>query len=267
MGLVIPQRRDAFRSFDTLVTAAAYAGGTASAIAWVALTAALLTLGWRDLRYVAAPSGVGGSLVTSLLVLAFALPVTCSIAIAAAACVSDATIGGAAGNTVRGSLEWSTGIPPVVIGLAVFVAVTGSSRLVNAEVAAAALIVLNLPYATARFSQAFSWTPAQAKEAAAAAGASPAATFFSVVLPRSSWATASIVFALAAQMMGETSAIVAAGANMGTQPLTAQIWHYASNPALARSEAASCMLLIVMVATLAALSKACSSKRAEMGEP
>jgi ABC-type Fe3+ transport system permease subunit len=175
-----------------------------------------------------------------------------------AASANDPNIGGIAGKALRESIEWSSGIPPVVIGAAVsFCAITLRDR--NAIAAAvAALVLLNLPNATARLTQAFGTVPKPAREAAAALGASPVASFFGLIAPRAAWAIAAALFALAAQMIGETSAVaVAIRASEGPEPLTVQIWHFASNSSLAGTEAAACIVLVLAVGAFLALSRAC----------
>jgi ABC-type phosphate transport system permease subunit len=265
MGVVIGARADAFRPRDGLVTSWAYTAGTLSAAAFVALTTALVFLGWRDFRWaLSAPGGPSSALLTSLLVVAAALPVTCAVGMFAAACATDTTIGGRTSWLLSRSLEWSAGIPPVVIGVVVFFVAIALTHAIGVEVSAATLVVLNLSNSTARFARAFSEVSDDERAAAAAAGASPVVTFFSILLPRSAWALGAAFFRLGAQMSGETAAIVAANAAAGRQPLSAQIWHFASNASLARTEAAACMLLVLVISAFTALSRVCASKLAEL---
>ncbi len=267
MGLlsVGTPKADTFRSRDVLVTALSYIAGTAGAMTFVAVLVALVTLGWQDFaRVLAVPQGAGHALAISALVLAIALPVTFAIGLCAAVTAIDPSIGGVATRAVRESLEWSVGIPPVVIGAAVFFTVVAFVHSAVVGSAAIALIVLNLPNATARLAQAFSGVPDVAREAAAALGASSVSAFFGLTLPRSAWAVAAVLCALAAQMVGETSAVaLAVSASGGAQPLSAAIWHFASNVSLAATEAASCLVLVLVVTVCTALSKDFSRRQIE----
>lgn len=269
MGLLTvgTPKPDTFRSRDVLVTALSYVAGTAGAMAFVAVLVAIIALGWQDFRWVlAAPLGAGGALLVSAFVLAIALPVTFAIGMCAAVCATDPSIGGAASRAVRESLEWSVGIPPVVIGTTVFFTVVAFVHSSMVGTAAIALVVLNLPNATARLAQTFSSVSQAAREAAAAVGASSVTAFFGLILPQSAWAVAAVLCALAGQMIGETSAVaLAASATIGAQPLSAAIWHFASNVSLAATEGASCLVLVLAVAICTALSKAFS--RRQLGTP
>jgi ABC-type phosphate transport system permease subunit len=238
--------------------------GTLSAAAFVALLTALIFLGWRDFHWaLLAPQGPSSALLTSLLVVATALPLTCATGIFAAACTTDIAIGGRTSWLLCRSLEWSAGIPPVVIGVVVFFVAIALVHSLGVQVAALTLIVLNLPNSTARFARALLEVSEGERAAAAAAGASPVMIFFSILLPRSAWALGAEFFRIGAQMTGETSAIVAANAAGAGQPLSAQIWHFASNVSLARTEAAACILLVLVISTFTALSRVCASKLAE----
>lgn len=267
MGLLTvgTPKPDTFRSRDVLVTALSYVAGTAGAMAFIAVLVALVALGWQDFRWVlAVPHGAGAALGVSALVLAIALPVTFAIGMCGAVCATDPTIGGAATRAVRESLEWSVGIPPVVIGAAVFFTVVAFAHPSTISTAAIALIILNLPNATARLAQAFSSVPEAAREAAAVVGASSVSAFFGLVLPQSAWAVAAVLCALAGQMVGETSAVaLAVSGSAGAQPLSTAIWHFASNVSLAATEAASCLVLVLAVTICTALSKAFSRRQLE----
>jgi ABC-type Fe3+ transport system permease subunit len=264
MGVVISARADVFHARDRLVSSWAYTAATLSAAAFVALVTALVFLGWRDFRWaLLAPGGPSSALVVSLLVVATALPVTCAIGLFAAACTTDTTIGGRTSRPLCRSLEWSAGIPPVIIGVVVFFVAIALAHAAAMEVAVVTLIVLNLPNSTARFARAFSEVREDERAAAAAAGASPVTIFLSILVPRCAWALGTAFFWLGAQMTGETSAIVAANAAAGRQPLAAQIWHFASNASLARSEAAACILLVLVISAFIALSRVCASNLAE----
>jgi ABC-type spermidine/putrescine transport system permease subunit II len=267
MGLVTPTalKRDAFQPRDALVTIAAYAAGTVGTLAFVAVATALVVLGWRDFRWIlVAPLGTGGALAVSGLVLAIALPATFVTATFAAVCATDPSIGGLTRAALRESLEWSMGIPPVVIGAAVFFIVVAAGHTSILGAASAALIILNLPNASARLAQVFSRVPQTAREAAAAVGASPVTVFFALVRPYAGWAVASVFFTLAAQMFGETSAVtLALSALSGAQPLSATIWHFASNPSMVSIEAASCVILVLVVSVCLGLSKACARRHVE----
>lgn len=256
---------DTFESRDFLVNVVAYVTGTAGALAFVAVATALVALGWRDFLWVlAAPFGAGGALLVSALVLAIALPVTFVSALFAAVCATDPTVGGLSRAAVRQSLEWSVGIPPVVIGAAVFFMVVALGHATAIAAGSAALVLLNLPNAAARLAQVFSRVPTGAREAAAAVGASPVTIFFAVVQPYATWLVASVFFTLAAQMVGETAAVaLALGATSGAQPLSATIWHFASNSSLASTEAASCIVLVLVVSVCLGLSKACLHRHVE----
>jgi len=259
-----PTKPDTFRERDNLVVAGAYAGGAAVAAAAVAIGVGLAAYGWRDVAWVLTAPGSQGVLravgMTAIIVIS-ALPVTVSVALFAAAAANDTNIGGITGPAVRESIEWSSGIPPVVVGLAVFfctIAVRGDQAVVAAV---AALVLLNLPNAAARLVEAFGTVPRDAREAAAALGASPTASYFALVQPAAAWAVAAAVFSLAAQMVGETSAVaVAVSASDGPEPLSVQIWHYASNVSMAGTEAAACIVLVAMIVVLTGIARVCARR-------
>lgn len=267
VALVGTPRHDDFRPRDAAVVAGAYAAGAAAAAAAVAIAVALIAFGWKEVGWVLSVPGREGAMsaigTTGLIVL-IALPLTFLAAIFAAASAGDPSIGGIAGKALRGSFEWSSGIPPVVIGTSVFFA-AAALREHNAIVAATvALILLNLPNATVRLAYAFDTVPRDAREAATALGASPVASFFGLVRPRASWAVAAALFALVAQMVGETSAVaLAIGASAGPEPLAVKIWHFASNISLAATEAASCIVLVIAIGAFLALARACARKHVE----
>jgi ABC-type phosphate transport system permease subunit len=257
-------KADTFRERDGLIVAGAYVAGAAVAAAAVAIVAALAAYGWKDVGWVLTAPGSQGvlrAMGTTTLIVITALPVTVGIGLFAAAAANDASIGGFAGPAVRESIEWASGIPPVVIGLSVFfcaIALHGDQAV---AAAVAALVLLNLPNAAARLTQAFGTVPRDAREAAAALGASPAASYFALVQPAATWAVAGAVFTLGAQMIGETSAVaVAVSASDGPEPLSVQIWHYASNVSMAGTEAAACIVLVVAVGILMGLSRACARR-------
>ena len=263
MGQMTAHTTDPFRSWDSLVTTLAYVAGTAAAAAFVALATAILVLGSVSLRYVfVGPAQSQSGLYVSLSVLAVALPVTAAIAIPAAACAAETSIGGAMGSALLGSLGWSLGMPPVVIGVAVFFVTMAFAHETGIGAAVVALVVLNLPNATARFIDAYACVPAHVHEAAAAAGASSVHTFFDVVQRRALRAVASASLTIAGQMLGETSAVLLASGARGVAaaPLSMQIWQFASNPSLIASEASSCILLVLGVAVCMVLAKMCAAK-------
>jgi ABC-type phosphate transport system permease subunit len=264
-------RPDTFVERDRLVVAGAYAAAAAAAAAAVALAVALIAYGWKDVVWALSAPGSQGvlhALGTTGIIVLIALPVTVLIGLLAVAAVTDANIGGFAGVAVRESIEWSSGIPPVVIGVAVFLCAV-EARQQNAYAAATfALVLLNLPNAAARLTHAFSSVPREAREAAAALGASPVAAYFGLLQPAAAWAAISAILALAAQMTGETSAVaVAMSMSDGPQPLSVQIWRFASNTAMAGIEAASCIVLVLAVGVLLALSRVCSRRHIEASSP
>jgi ABC-type Fe3+ transport system permease subunit len=257
------------RQRDGLVVVGAYASGAAVAAAAVAIVVALAAYGWKDVGWVLTAPGSQGvlrAMGTTALIVITALPVTIGIALFAAAAANDANIGGFAGPALRESMEWALGIPPVVVGLSVFFC-TIALRADQAIVAAiAALVVLNLPNASARLTLAFGTVPRDAREAAAALGASPAASYFALVQPAAAWAVAAAVFSLAAQMIGETSAVaVAVSASDGPEPLSVRIWRYASNASMARTEAAACIILVIAIGTFLGLARACARRNVVAG--
>jgi ABC-type Fe3+ transport system permease subunit len=260
VGILAASPANSYRRREALVTAASYGAGTFTAAAFVATGSACVALGWRDLQWVlASPRGPASALAATLLAVAVALPLTAAASCFAAVCASETAIGGRAGAVLRKVLEPSSGIPPVTVGLAVFLVAlqlqgNGSVRF---WVIVATLSALNLPNASARFAGIFAGLPMREREAALAAGASPVAAFFGVIAPRSAMGLAAEFFSVGAQMAGETSAIVAAGAAGRWQPLSALVWRYASNPALANTEAASCTLLVLVVAAFVLLARAC----------
>lgn len=260
-------RADAFTSRDAIVTASGYVAATISAAALVALVAALVSLGWKDFAFAVGangPLGAAAPLGVSAVVVLIALPVTFVMGVFAAACASDVVIGGFAYRLVCEALKWFLGIPPLVVGVCLFIVAASIGRSSIVAVSALALIVLNLPNATARLSQAFASVSARSREAAAAAGASPVTIFAGLVLPQTRWALAAATLGITGQMIGETSAVVVAiDSRAGVQPLPAAIWHLASNQSLAQTEAASCMLLVLICGVCLAASKACARNHAE----
>jgi len=269
VGLASPTapKADSFRERDTLVTACAYTAGAAAAVAAVAIGVALVAYGWNEVAWVLStpgPQGVLRALGTTALIVLIALPITFVAGTLAAGSANDPNIGGIASKALRESIEWSSGTPPVVVGAAVFfcaIALHGQNALAMATFA---LVVLNVPNATSRLALAFGAVPRQACEAAAALGASSAASFFGLVLPLSVWAVAAALFAVAAQMIGETTAIaIAVSTSNGPQPLSVQIWHFASNRSLAGAEAAACAVLVTVIVIFLALSRACLRRGVE----
>ncbi|MDQ6766223.1 MAG: ABC transporter permease subunit [Candidatus Eremiobacteraeota bacterium] len=260
-------RLDSFRERDGLVTAGAYAAGAAAASAAVAVGVALVAYGWKEVGWVLTTPGSLGvmrTLGTTALIVVIALPTVFVAGVFAAASANDPSIGSMAGKALRESLEWSSGIPPVVVGAAVFFCVMALHAQNTILTAAVALILLNLPNATARFSRAFGMVPRQTRDAAAALGASPAASFFGLLAPSAAWAIASAFLTLAAQMIGETSAItIAISASFGPEPLSVKIWHFASNRSLAGTEASACIVLVFLIGILLALSRACLRRNVE----
>lgn len=261
MGTVRVEQRDSFRPRDALVTSAAYGAGTLTAAAFVALTVGIIALGWTDVRFAPiALSEARTGMALSLLVLIVALPVTIVLAIPAAACADESSIGGPLRGGLLASLGWSLGIPPVVIGAAVFFVAMAFAHDAGLAAAIGALIVLNLPNATARLLRAYDRVPKASREAAAAAGASPVQTFFDVVQRRAIWSVAAVSLTIAAQMLGETSGIlVALGARTTRAPLPLQIWQFASNSGLAASEAWSCLVLVAAVTLSVVLARLCAT--------
>jgi ABC-type Fe3+ transport system permease subunit len=267
VGLSGIGRRDDFRSRDALVTVGAYVAAGAAAVAAVAIAVALLAFGAKEVSWVLSVPGRDGvisALLTTALIVVVAAPLVFVAAMLAASSAGDPIIGGIAGKALRESFAWSSGIPPVVVGTAVFFSAIALDER-NAIVAAvAALVLLNLPNATARLAHAFDSVPRAAREAAAALGASPAAAFFGLVQPSAAWAVAAVFFALLAQMVGETSAVaLAISASAGPEPLSVQIWHFASNTGLAGTEAAACIVLVVAVSLCLGLSRACARRHDE----
>lgn len=269
MGLTSPTapKADSFRDRDTLVSSYAYAAGAAVAAAAVALGVALIAYGWNEVTWVLStpgPQGALRALGTTGLIVGIALPLTFVAGIFAAASANDPSIGGIASKALRESIEWSSGTPPVVVGVAIFFCAIALHSQNALLMAAFALIVLNVPNATARLALAFGAVSPQAREAAAAVGASSAASFFGLVLPSSVWGVAAAVFAVTAQMLGETTAIaIAISTSNGSQPLSVQIWHFASNRSLAGAEAAACVVLVAVIIVFLALSRACLRRGVE----
>jgi ABC-type Fe3+ transport system permease subunit len=269
VGLASPTapKADSFRERDTLVTACAYTAGAATAVAAVAIGVALIAYGWKDVGWVLStpgPQGVLRALGTTALIVLLALPITFIVGVFAAGSANDPNIGGIASKALRESIEWSSGTPPVVVGVAVFFIAIGLHSQNALALATLALVVLNVPNATSRLALAFDAVPRQAREAAAAIGASSAVSFFALVMPSSTWAVAAALFAVAAQMVGETTAIaIAISTSNGPQPLSVQIWHLASNRSLAGAEAASCAVLGLVIAVFLGLSRACLRRGVE----
>ena len=269
MGVASPTapKADSFRERDALVTACAYAAGAATTAAAVAIGVALIAYGWKDVGWVLStpgPQGVLRALGTTALIILIALPVTFVAGLFAAGSANDPNIGGIASKALRESIEWSSGTPPVVVGVAVFFCAIALHSQNALAMATFALVVLNVPNATSRLALAFGEVPRQTCEAAAAVGASSAASFFGLVLPASSWSIAAAALAVTAQMIGETTAIaIAISTSNGSQPLSVQIWHFASNRSLAGAEAGACVVLAFAVAVFLALSRACLRRGVE----
>jgi ABC-type Fe3+ transport system permease subunit len=263
MGIVIANPADRFRPRDTAVTVLGYCGGILSAAAFIALVSVLLAIGLKEFRYVfSSQSDATVSLAASLVAIAAALPIISIVGFLAAVCTTEVTTGKRLARALKQSLGLSAGIPPVVIGVAMFFVATTAREPSHLPIIAATLTVLNLPNATARFARIFEGMAPDEKEAAVAAGASEAATFFGVVAPRSTWALGAVLFSMAAQMAGETSAVVAVNAGANPRPLSALIWQFGSDPSLATTEAAACMLLVLVVAAFTLAAKACEKKSA-----
>jgi ABC-type Fe3+ transport system permease subunit len=191
VGAMIPDHPDPFKLRDSLVTVVAYAAGTLTAAAFVALAVGIVALGWTDVRFAQlalsqAKTGIG----LSFFVIVIALPVTIALAIPAAACADERGIGGPVRGALLASVGWSLGIPPVVIGVAVFFIATAFAHAAGLGAAIAALVMLNLPNAMSRFLRAYGCAPTGLREAAAAAGATPVQTFLDVVQRRAAWAVA-----------------------------------------------------------------------------
>jgi len=261
------RKADSFHERDNLVVALAYAAGAAASAAAVAIGVALAAYGWREVAWVLTAPGAQGvmqALGATALIVLIALPITFAAGFLAAVSANDPSIGGIAGTAVRESIEWSSGIPPVVIGAAVFFCAIALHTQNTVAAAVLALVLLNLPNATARIARAFTVVPRNAREAAAALGASPVAAFFGLDQPAAAWAIAAALFALTAQMIGETSAIaIAMGASDGPEPLSVQIWRFASNSSMAGTEAAACIVLVALVAVFLGLSRMCARRNLE----
>lgn len=240
----------------------AYGTGTACAAVTVAVVVALAALGWKDFAFVIGAPGAEGALAplgVSVLAIAIALPVTLALAIPAALCVADPALGGSAGRCLMAALRWSNGLPAVVMGVALFIAFARTMLEHPAfEIAAPALVAVNLSNATVRCVQSFSSLPPDAREAAAALGASPARIVISLVMRQTGWATAAAALALASAMLGQSAALVVAlGLSSRTLPLSVSLWRMASTLSLAHTAAATGILLVLLCAALLAASQVC----------
>jgi ABC-type phosphate transport system permease subunit len=196
---------------------------------------------------------------TTLLVIAIALPITAIIAGGAAAGMWDPP---ARATRIRralpSSLGWMTGIPPVVIGAVLyFLTELDRSPHVGA-LSAAALVLLNLPNATAKFAHVGWLVPPEARDVSAALGVRSPLAFLQLVRLYASWACAAALFTLAAQMAGETAAIVLATAHtVGNYPLAASIWFAALDPRHELGQALACAVLIILVGIGRTLAHVC----------
>ena len=111
------------------------------------LAAVLAVRGWQDLWFVIvspSPQGVGGAILSSLVLLTVALPIVAIVAFCAAASLWDARIGGSAPKILRGWLPWATGLPPVIAGAAIFFLLVMLGLRLSLFTAAVELIVLNI---------------------------------------------------------------------------------------------------------------------------
>lgn len=271
MGLAAhaTSRSDTFRGRATLVVAVSIVMGASAFVAAAAVLIAVVAYGASEIGWVISAPGAQGvlqPLAATGLIVSIALPVVCAAGILAAAAIIDPSIGGVAGVALRRLLEWTAGIPPVVVGAAVFLCAVGLRERNAIAAAVAALVILNLPSATARMARSFAAVPREVREASAALGVSAAASFAGVLVTQAAWSVAATVLAIAALMVGETSAVaLATSASTGPEPLSVHVWHYASNSSLASSEAAAAVVLALVIAVLLASSRACLRRATRAG--
>ena len=233
------------------------------------IAASLIAWGWRDMWFVItapSPQGVGRSVVASLLLLAFALPVVSLVAFCAAASQWDARIGGTVTKLLPGWLPWATGLPPVVVGAVLFFAYAMLRVHLSLGTAAVGLIVLNTPPVCARMLRILRTMPAELQEAAAAAGAEPVFVLFRVLVPRALRDLLASASQAAAEMVGQAAVVILAGGVAGQRdPLSVQIWHFAPNRSLAHIEAAQCIVLLLFVLAFALISDGLARRPIERG--
>lgn len=215
----------------------------------------LIGRGWHDLWFVInapGPQGVGAALIGSLAVVASALPVVTVIGFCAAASIWDARIGGAQSALLLAWLPWASGVPPVIVGCAIYFTLILLGLPLSLPSAACALVILNAPNATVRILRILRQTPRQLADAATAAGAGPVFVLLHVSVPRATRELLGSVCQSAAEISGQTAVVVlAAGSMTAGAPLAAQIWHFASNRSLLAVEAAQCIVLLAIVLAFA----------------
>lgn len=235
----------------TLVPASA----ALTAVLALALALGVIGRGWHDLWFVISapsPQGVSGALNASLAVLAMALPAVTVIGFCAAASIWDARIGGGSSGLLLAWLPWASGVPPVIVGCAVYFSLVMLGLPFSLASMACALVVLNAPNATVRILRILRQTPSQLADAATAAGAGPVFVLFRVSLPRATRELLGSVCQSGAEIVGQTAVVVlAAGSMTAGVPLSAQIWHFASSRSLLGVEAAQCLVLTAIVLAFA----------------
>lgn len=182
----------------------------------VAMIAALYRDGWQNIVWVFTPAsdfGLAQALSSSAILLALALPPALAVAFFAGAAAAEPSIGGAAGTVLNFALRAGPSVPSVAIGLAALALVTSNAAIESAvqsfplAAAAIALVGLNLPIMSARFRFVFRAVPSSWLTAAMAAGASPVAAYFSVVVPRATPGIVGVVLSGVGQMLGETAVV------------------------------------------------------------
>jgi len=239
------------------------AGMLFSVAAAIAVAALLIVFAWREAAFVLtapSPQGVAGALARTLELLALSLPLTLIAGFFAAAALWDVRIGGRVARPFAAALRVGAGMPPIVVGAALWLAFKLLGLPFSVWSAALALVLLNAPRLSAWALHTVQLAPQALQEAAAAAGADPAFILFGVVLPalrREVWA---IVARTAAQIAGQAAVLVLVfPTSAGSEPLALQIWHFASNPSLLGVTAAQSLALVVLVAAFAVIAEVVSS--------
>ncbi|MDQ6781634.1 MAG: ABC transporter permease subunit [Candidatus Eremiobacteraeota bacterium] len=233
------------------------AGATLTVLLALTLALGLLGRGWQDVWFVItapSPQGVGAALHGSLVILAMALPLVTVIGFFAAASIWDARIGGSPTGLLLAWLPWASGVPPVIVGCAIYFSLVLLGLPFSLPSAACALIILNAPNAALRMLRILRQTPSELADAATAAGAGPVFVLLRVSLPRAAREILGSVCQSAAEIVGQTAVVIlAVGTMTAGAPLPAQIWHFAGNRSLLAVASAQCIVLLALVLGFAIL--------------
>ena len=245
---------------------AALCCGFGLAVLAAALLVALVRAGWPALGAFST-SGAAAALRTSVSIAIPALLVTSVLSFFAAAAASDYALGGQAGGLLRFSMRFGPSMPSIALGVALAIVVGTNASIAGVVTAhpiafaSLALVLLNVPVATARFRWIFAAASKAWMTAALASGASPAYAYASIVIPRALPSMGRVVLNTAAQIVGEatlvTIAFAAAGSLQSPSPgavgLTTLLWRKLVAPSGAvttDAQAAAAVLVLVALVLL-----------------